>query len=162
MLNRIAFDSAVGKGGVLARLKLVGELARVKAGLKDADNALARLKLAARANQIRVELGAAQTATGGGATAQAETAAPTDAAAGDDAPPAPRNQTAQYYEFDPNRKPAQRKKDNTAAMALLRRIDTGEVDAARLTPEEKLVLAKYSGTGGALIGADGKKGSAYE
>ena len=54
MLNRIAFDSAVGKGGVLARLKLVGELARVKAGLKDADNALARLKLAARANQIRV------------------------------------------------------------------------------------------------------------
>lgn len=65
MLNRIAFDSAVGKGGVLARLKLVGELARVKAGLKDADNALARLKLAARANQIRVELGAAQTATGG-------------------------------------------------------------------------------------------------
>lgn len=66
MLNRIAFDSAVGKGGVLARLKLVGELARVKAGLKDADNALARLKLAARANQIRVELGAAQTATGGG------------------------------------------------------------------------------------------------
>ncbi len=66
MLNRIAFDSAVGKGGVLARLKLVGELARVKAGLKDADNALARLKLAARANQIRVELGAGQTATGGG------------------------------------------------------------------------------------------------
>ncbi|KAF1049745.1 hypothetical protein [Xylophilus sp.] len=42
MLNRIAFDSAVGKGGVLARLKL-----------------------AARANQIRVELGAGQTATGG-------------------------------------------------------------------------------------------------
>ncbi|CAM3835949.1 hypothetical protein [Castellaniella denitrificans] len=66
MLNRIAFDSAVGKGGVLARLKLVGELARVKAGLKDADNALARLKLAARANQIRVELGAAQTASVGG------------------------------------------------------------------------------------------------
>ena len=65
MLNRIAFDSAVGKGGVLARLKLVGELARVKAGLKDADNALARLKLAARANQIRVELGAGQTARGG-------------------------------------------------------------------------------------------------
>lgn len=65
MLNRIAFDSAVGSGGVLARLKLVAELARVKVGLKSADNALARLKLTARANQIRVELGAVKTATGG-------------------------------------------------------------------------------------------------
>ncbi|MGD9613613.1 MAG: N-6 DNA methylase, partial [Kiritimatiellia bacterium] len=161
MLNRIAFDSAVGSGGVLARLKLVGELARVKAELKGANGALARLKLSARANQIRAELGAMQTATGGGAAEGEQPAAP-DATAGDDAPPAPRNQTAQYYEFDPNRKPAQRKKDNTEAMALLRRIDAGEVDSARLTPEEKLALAKYSGTGGALIGADGKKGSAYE
>jgi hypothetical protein len=60
MLNRIAFDSAVGSGGVLARLKLVGELARVKAELKGANGALARLKLSARANQIRAELGAAE------------------------------------------------------------------------------------------------------
>ena len=59
MLNRIAFDDAVGSDGVLARLKLVGELARIKVGLKGADNALARLKLSARANQIRVTLGAA-------------------------------------------------------------------------------------------------------
>jgi hypothetical protein len=161
MLNRIAFDSAVGSGGVLARLKLVGELARVKAELKDVNGALARLKLSARANQIRAELGAMKTATGGAAEGE-QPAEPANAASGDDVPPAPRNQTAQYYEFDPNRKPAQRKKDNAEAMALLRRIDVGEVDSARLTPEEKLALAKYSGTGGALIGADGKKGSAYE
>ena len=156
MLNRIAFDDAVGSGGLLARLKLVGELAKIKVGLKDVGDgplaAVKRLKLASRANQIRVDLGAH--------AARAEPLAQQQE--GSEEPQAPRNQTAQYYEFDPNRKPAQRKKDNAAAMSLLSRIDAGEVDPSRLTPEEKLALAKYSGTGGALIGADGKKGSAYE
>ena len=156
MLNRIAFDDAVGSGGLLARLKLVGELAKIKVGLKDVgDGPLAsvkRLKLASRANQIRVDLGAN--------AARAEPVSQRQE--GGEEPQAPRNQTAQYYEFDPNRKPAQRKKDNAAAMSLLSRIDSGEIDPSRLTPEEKLALAKYSGTGGALVGADGKKGSAYE
>ena len=35
MQNRISLDD-VAAGGALARLKLVGELARIKAGLKDA------------------------------------------------------------------------------------------------------------------------------
>jgi hypothetical protein len=74
----------------------------------------------------------------------------------------PRNPTAHFYEFDPNRKPAQRKRDNANAMDILRKIDAGEIDPSRLTPEEKAALAKYSGTGGALVGTDGKKGSAYE
>lgn len=61
---RVAFDSAIGEGGVLARLKLVGELARIKVDLKNAGagagpaGALARLKLIARANQVRQQLGA--------------------------------------------------------------------------------------------------------
>lgn len=76
--------------------------------------------------------------------------------------PIERKSTSHLYEFDPNRKPAQRKKDNSAAMALLDRIDSGEIDASSLTDEQKATLARYSGTGGALIGADGKKGSAYE
>ncbi|MCU8942257.1 SAM-dependent methyltransferase [Pseudomonas aeruginosa] len=168
MQNRISLDD-VAAGGALARLKLVGELARIKAGLKDAGEgplaAVKRLKLVARANQIRVALGAASqpkaTPPAAGPN-PAQVATTPEPPSGDDEPVAPRNQTAQYYEFDPNRKPAQRKKDNAAAMALLKRIDAGEVDAARLSPEEKLALAKYSGTGGALIGADGKKGSAYE
>lgn len=80
----------------------------------------------------------------------------------DEDKPIERKSTAHLYEFDPNRKPAQRKKDNTAAMALLDRIDSGEIDANSLTDEQKATLAKYSGTGGALIGADGKIGSAYE
>nr|WP_319566295.1 SNF2-related protein [uncultured Rhodoferax sp.] len=74
----------------------------------------------------------------------------------------PRNPSAKFYEFDPNRKHAQRKRDNAEAMALLVKIDSGEVDGFTLTDEQKGVLAKYSGTGGALVGADGKKGSAYE
>lgn len=76
--------------------------------------------------------------------------------------PIERKSTAHLYEFDPNRKPAQRKKDNSAAMVLLDRIDSGEIDANSLTDEQKATLAKYSGTGGALLGADGKIGSAYE
>jgi len=48
----------------LVRLKLNGELARVKVGLKGAANALARLKQVARANQIRVQLGAVTVPTG--------------------------------------------------------------------------------------------------
>ena len=74
----------------------------------------------------------------------------------------PRNPTAQHYTFDPNRKRSQRVKDNEAAMALLARIEASGLTSADLTDEEKSILAKYSGTGGALVGADGKKGSAYE
>lgn len=80
----------------------------------------------------------------------------------DETPTAPRQRMAGLYSYDENRKPAQRKRENTAAMALLAQIDAGKVDADNLTAEQKQTLAKYSGTGGALIGADGKKGSAYE
>jgi len=69
---------------------------------------------------------------------------------------------AALYAFDENRSQAQRKRDNTAALALLKAIDVGEKDGQNLSIADKAVLAKYSGTGGALIGADGKKGSAYE
>jgi len=48
----------------LVRLKLNGELARIKVGLKGAANALARLKQVARANQIRMQLGAVAAPTG--------------------------------------------------------------------------------------------------
>ncbi|MDF0606605.1 hypothetical protein HZU77_013225, partial [Neisseriaceae bacterium TC5R-5] len=88
--------------------------------------------------------------------------APSEAVPVEPAVPTPRQPTTQFYDFDPNRKLSQRKKDNTAAMALLRQIDAGEVDQKALSEEQKTILAKYSGTGGALIGADGKKGSAYE
>lgn len=164
MLNRISLDDAAG--GALARLKLVGELARIKGELNEVGAgpvaAMKRLKLVARANQIRASLGAA--AAQAAATKEPEAGMTPDhqPEGGPEEVREPRNQTAQYYEFDPNRKPAQRKKDNAEAMALLARIDAGEVAPPNLTPEEKLALAKYSGTGGALIGADGKKGSAYE
>lgn len=80
---------------------------------------------------------------------------------GPDLPAKPRVPTAQHYDFDPNRPHAQRKKDNAAAMELLRMIDAGQVPPD-LNDDQKAILAKYSGTGGNLVGADGKKGSAYE
>ncbi|WP_292992647.1 SNF2-related protein [Nitrosomonas sp.] len=104
-------------------------------------------------SEAMIKLGLVST---GQQTPNAETEQP------DEDQPIERKSIAHLYEFDPNRKPAQRKKDNAAAMALLDRIDSGEIDANSLTDEQKATLAKYSGTGGALIGADGKKGSAYE
>jgi predicted RNA methylase len=74
----------------------------------------------------------------------------------------PRNPSAQFYDYDQDRKPAQRKRENASAMALLKQVESGEVDGAALSAEQKQILAKYSGTGGALVGADGKKGSQYE
>lgn len=74
----------------------------------------------------------------------------------------PRVLTAQFFDYDPNRKSSQRRRDNSEAIALLRRIEAGDVPADGLTDEQKQTLAKYSGTGGNLIGADGLKGSAYE
>lgn len=79
-----------------------------------------------------------------------------------DLPVAPRTPTARLFNFDPNRKHGERKKDNAAAMALLRDIDAGTIKAEDLDDAQKQALAKYSGTGGNLIGADGKAGSAYE
>jgi hypothetical protein len=70
--------------------------------------------------------------------------------------------SARFYNFDPNRKKSQRKKDNASALAILNLIDAGQIDPANLDEEQKSVLAKYSGTGGALVDANGKKGSAYE
>lgn len=73
-----------------------------------------------------------------------------------------RTVTGHLYDYDPNRKPAQRNRENTQAMALIRQIEAGDVDSNALTDEQKTTLAKYSGLGGALIGIDGQKGSAYE
>lgn len=73
-----------------------------------------------------------------------------------------RRSTAQFYEFDENRKPAKRKQENTAAMSLIRQIEAGDIDYKNLTDEQKATLAKYSGLGGALVGIDGQKGSDYE
>lgn len=73
-----------------------------------------------------------------------------------------RRDTSDFYTFDPNRKPAQRKRENAAAIALLKQFRQGDFDETTITDEQRSILAKYSGLGGALIGEDGQKGSAYE
>lgn len=141
----------------LERLRLVRELAGIRADLDKGPDTLARLKLAKRLSEIRLMLGVRKAA----APANDDKAAPTphdDVAEGR----AERRSTSHLYDYDPNRKPAQRKRENAAAMDLLRRIDAGELRADALTDEQRAALARYSGTGGNLVGADGKKGSAYE
>lgn len=52
-----------------------------------------------------------------------------------------------------------RQKLNDMAVEVLRRL---EQTGATPTEEDKMILAKYTGNGGGLVGADGLKGSAYE
>ena len=70
--------------------------------------------------------------------------------------------TEHLYDFSPDRKMAQRKRENTAAILLLQKVTSGEIDGSKLSEEQKAALAKYSGLGGALVGIDGQKGSDYE
>ncbi len=55
-----------------------------------------------------------------------------------------------------------RQKANNGAFAILDRLDNGEITPTDLTDNDKQILAKYSGNGGALKGRDGKTGSDYE
>lgn len=145
----------------IARLKIVGEFNNLRKALQAGALAgIARLKTVGRLNELRRLL----TGQGAKPAPQPEPAplAQPDAAEAIAAGRAERRSTSGFYDFDPNRKQSQRKRDNAAAMELLRQIDAGTLQAAALTPQQKAALAKYSGTGGALVGADGKKGSAYE
>ncbi|WP_019518716.1 NUDIX domain-containing protein [Faucicola boevrei] len=55
-----------------------------------------------------------------------------------------------------------RQKANNEAFAILDKLDNGEITPTDLTDDDKQILAKYSGNGGALKGRDGKTGSDYE
>lgn len=141
----------------MERLALVRELAQIRKALGNNPTTMERLKLARQLAEVRKKLGAATPAP-----------APTPPGTIDDpaediaAGRRERQSTSKFYDYDPNRKPAQRKRENAEAMALLRAIDAGELKVEALTDEQRMALAKYSGTGGNLVGADGKKGSAYE
>jgi predicted RNA methylase len=147
------------KLSAIARLRLNAELMgliRQKAALQPSEP-MAALKAARISAQIVTALG--KMGVDLNAKARENKAFTLDG--GPEPVPEPRVVTAQFYDFDPNRKHGERKRDNAEAMALLRRIDSGEIQPP-LTDDQKQTLARYSGTGGNLVGADGKKGSAYE
>jgi predicted RNA methylase len=143
----------------IARLKLNAELlslVRQKTGILSSDP-LAALKSARVASNIITTLGK----LGVDLNAKKRETAAFELEGGPDLPPEPRVLTAKYFDYDDARTHGQRKKDNAEAMALLRALDKGEI-IDDLDDAQKAILARYSGTGGNLVGADGKKGSAYE
>ncbi|SET44371.1 Helicase conserved C-terminal domain-containing protein [Nitrosomonas marina] len=137
----------------IERIRLTAQLSKANAELKAATGPMQKIKAASQVNALLMRLGVS--------TPKPQDKSP-EPVSDDGDLQAPRTKTSHFYDFDPNRKPAQRKKDNQIAIEILNKIDSGEIDGERLTEEQKIALAKYSGTGGALIGADGKKGSAYE
>jgi hypothetical protein len=142
----------------MERLRLTKELAGIRVAMGQNPGTMERLRLAQRLAAVRKALGI----MGGAAPAPAPVPPGGDASEEVAEGKRERKNTGGFYDYDPNRKPAQRKRENAEAMSLLARIDAGELDPGTLTDEQKAALAKYSGTGGNLVGADGRKGSAYE
>ena len=79
----------------------------------------------------------------------------------DEPKPSERN-TAEFYQYSETTTKGKRQKNNDAAIALLKEFDSKERALSSLTDADREVLAKYTGSGGNLVTADGKKGSAYE
>ncbi|PAU79242.1 SNF2-related protein [Halomonas salipaludis] len=160
-MKRIFDDASAGGGAqaMMTRLKLVSELGRVRKELITLPQGIGamadRLRLVKRANEVRAELKAATLAADPAKAMQAEREPPEPVGE-------PRRQTAGLYSHDEKRTRGQRQKANDAAVELLARVQSGELPRDEITDEHRAVLAGYSGNGGALVGADGKKGSAYE
>lgn len=149
----------------MERLRLTRELASIRKDLAANPGVMAKLKLAQRLAAVRKALGVVAAPVP--PAIDENSPPPIDLLTGDDMEEVaegkkPRLSTSQFYDFDPNRKPAQRKLENAAAMAIIAQINEGALKPGSLTDAQKEALAKYSGTGGNLTGADGKKGSAYE
>jgi predicted RNA methylase len=160
-MRSAVFDAVAGVTlGAIERLKLSAELVglvKKKGGL--GAGPLASLQGAKIAAQILVVLGK----MGVDLKARDREAQAFELEGGPEPVAQPRKVMSKSYDFDPNRKTSQRRKDNSQAVELLRQIDRGDVDGSALTDTQKAVLARYSGTGGNLVNADtGKKGSAYE
>lgn len=136
-------DAGNGLASTLQRLKLAKEAATLikQRTTLDGDTAgvMALLKIGKRLREIAMALGA-----------NAPKPAVVDART---------KPTAGFYPEEGKRTLTQRQKDNNAAIALIARIKAGDV---AVTDTERAILAKYSGNGGGLVGADGLTGSPHE
>ncbi|MDF0506804.1 SNF2-related protein [Burkholderia cenocepacia] len=134
----------------LHRLKLAkeaGTLIIERASLTESPHDVMRsLKIGKRLREIALELGIVATPS-----APQQSPLPADAT--------PARPTAELYPDEGKRTLVQRQKDNNAAIELLHKIQAGEVE---VTDTERAILAKYSGNGGGLVGADGLSGSPHE
>lgn len=70
--------------------------------------------------------------------------------------------TSIFYSYTENQTRKQRQDANNAAVALLKQFTSGSRRADQVTDADRSILAQYTGNGGNLTSADGKKGSAYE
>ncbi|RZN74600.1 N-6 DNA methylase [Avibacterium paragallinarum] len=56
----------------------------------------------------------------------------------------------------------QRQAANNAAIEIVQKVQRGELNIEDITPEQKIILSTYSGSGGGLTTAEGTRGSSYE
>ncbi|WP_227461734.1 SNF2-related protein [Cupriavidus pauculus] len=145
-------DASNGVASHLQRLKLAREAAVLiteRGNLsKEIKDVIRALQIGKRLREIALQLGLRAPAPVAAAIPEPTTAATVRT-----------EPAAEFYPDEGKRTLAQRQKDNDAAIALLRRVQAGEV---QVTDAERVVLAKYSGNGGGLTGADGLTGSPHE
>ncbi len=147
-MTLLILDDASNIASDLQRLKLAKEASTLiteRASLSSTpDDVMRSLKIGKRLRQIAMALGFREAVP-----------EPTP-----ESTPVQRTEpTAEFYPEEGKRTLAQRQRDNNAAIALLRQIQAGE---APIDDDARAVLAKYSGNGGGLTGADGLSGSPHE
>ncbi|WP_321946583.1 SNF2-related protein [Paraburkholderia sp. J10-1] len=150
-LHQLLDDVRGDHGALLNRLKLAGEAARLitqrsKLSRESTADVLAALKIGKRLRELGIALGVR--------VGPVPVEAPQEPAS--TAPDAP---TVAFYPDAGTKTLTQRQKDNNAAIELLRKVQAGEV---AVTDAERAILAKYTGSGGGLIAADGLTGSPHE
>ncbi|WP_186083662.1 N-6 DNA methylase [Burkholderia gladioli] len=154
-MTLVIYDDASSVASTLARLQLAkeaGSLITERSALTSSTSDVLRaLKIGVRLRDIALALGLQSQP----AVAEHPEPATTDQAAttGRVEP------TADLYPDEGKRTLAQRQRDNNAAIAMLRDVQSG---ARALDDDARAVLAKYSGNGGGLVGADGLSGSPHE
>jgi predicted RNA methylase len=147
MTTLILDDASNGMASDLARLKLAREgktlLQERESLTASAADTIRKLKIGKRIREIVEALGLRPAAK-----------------KPDAAPVAVRTEpTGEFYPDEGKRTTGQRQKANDAAIALMREI---QASGRAVTDEDRAILAKYSGNGGGLVGADGKTGSPHE
>lgn len=128
----------------MEKLRLNGELKRALNARNTEKNALKKLRLVKMVQDLRKQLGLV--VAGNNNTEKVPE----------------KRDTGVFYTYEEKRTKSQRQKANNAAIELLNQFNDGMRSRDSVTDADREILAKYTGSGGNLTTAEGKKGSAYE
>ncbi|WP_303013559.1 N-6 DNA methylase, partial [Rodentibacter pneumotropicus] len=126
---------------ILLKIKLAGELNEAVNEMTAETNPIQKISLAGKVQSLLAQLGVIQNKSEPQSTVNPE----------------------DLFNYNPEGVTAkQRQNANNAAIEIVRKVQAGELSIDDITPEQKIVLSTYSGSGGGLTTAEGTRGSSYE